>query len=106
MQIDDVGCPRTIDIGQTDSFLIEVILGIEPGGIIHCYFGPEPSVAEIRPVTDFSVANTDDVSEVVAGKVREKNSLSGVCKGDHRPFFFIARLANPDRLPEALLLQR
>src|SRR5256886_4769988 len=39
-------------------------------------------------------------------KKHQKNRLGGICEGDHWTFFFVARLAYPDGLAEALLFQR
>ena len=106
VQIDNVGCPRAINIRETETFLIELILSIEPGRVVHGHLGAKTAVAQIRPVTHFTVANAHDVSEAVTGKVCEKDSLSGICESDYYgTFFLVARLANPDRLAEPLLLQ-
>src|SRR5215475_14158264 len=93
-----------INIGQTDAFLIELILSIEPRGVAHGHFGAKVTVTEIWPITNFAVADAYNVSETVAGKVREENSLSSVCKGDHGTFFFVPRLANSNRLAKAFFL--
>ena len=86
--------------------MIELIRSVEPRRVIHSYFGAEAPVAKIRPVADFAIANAHNVSEAITGKIRQKSRLGGICEGDHWTFFFVARLAYPDGLAEALLFQR
>jgi hypothetical protein len=68
-EIDDVGVPRPVNVGQSNPSLIEAILEVEPRRTIHCDLGPEPAIANVWPVADFAVADTDDVDEAVAAHI-------------------------------------
>ena len=91
LQIDDVGRSRAVDVGQTDTLLIELVLSVEPRRVVHRHLGAETAVAQIRPVADFAVANANNVREAVTGEVGEKNSLGGVCKDDYTGPFSSSR---------------
>ena len=92
VQIDDVGRPGAVDVGQADTLLIELIWAVEPRRVVHGDLGAEAAVAEIGPVADLAVADANDVREAVAGQVGEKDRLRAVGKNDGRAFLFVARL--------------
>jgi hypothetical protein len=50
------------------------------------------SIAEVRPVTYFAVANPNKVGESIAGQVCQKNRLRAVRENELRPFFLVQGL--------------
>ena len=105
-QINNIGDPATVDVGQPDTALIEQVRRVEARRIVHRHLGAEAAVAEIGPVADFAVANAHEVGQSVTGKIGEVDGLGAVGKNQPRPFFFVQRLVNSFRRCETGFRQR
>ncbi len=64
-EIDDVRSARSVNISQPDMLLIELIGGVEPGGIVHRDFGAEATITQVGPITHFAVADADQIGQPV-----------------------------------------
>ena len=76
---------------------VELVGVVEVRRVVHDDFGPEPAVAEVRPVADLAVADPHDVGQPVAADVGEVDRLGAV--GERRAWgpFLRRRLAAPQR---------
>jgi len=100
-EIDDVGDTAAVDIRQADALGIEQVGGVEPGRVVHRDLGAEATVAQVGPVTDFTVADAHEVGEAVARHVGEKDGFRAVGENHARPLFFVERLGDALRRGEA-----
>ena len=50
--------------------MIELVRVVEPGRVIHRDLGAEAAVAEVGPIADFTVADTDDVGQTIAASMQ------------------------------------
>ena len=85
VEIEDVRGAGTIHVGELYSALIELVRGVEPRSVVHGDLGAEPTVAEVRPVTDLAVADADKVREAVARHVGQVDGLCSVGEHERRP---------------------
>src|SRR5205823_14788415 len=94
VQIDDVSRAAAVDVSQADALVVELFRMVEPRSVVHHHLRAEATMAEIRPVARFAIADADDVRETVTGEIGETDRLGSVGEDDARPFLFIERLSD------------
>ncbi len=57
VQVDDVGRPAAIDIGQANTILVELVWVIEMRCVVHGNLSTKSAVAKVGPVTDLPVVD-------------------------------------------------
>ncbi len=57
-EIDNIGGPGAVDVGQAHPLLIELFRRVEPRCIVHRHLSAKLSVTEAWPVAHFAVADT------------------------------------------------
>ena len=106
MQIDDVGGAAAVDVGQPDALVVELIRVVEMRRVVHRNLGTEPAVAEVGPITDLAIADTDQVGESVAAEIREINRSSAIGKYEPRTLLLVQCLCDSSGRAEAFLRKR
>ena len=102
-EINDVGRPGAIGIGEMDTALVEGLGIVEPGRVVQRHLRAEAAVPDIGPVADLAVANAHEVGQAVAGHVGEIDRLRAVGENEARTFFFVKWARYAISRPEALL---
>src|SRR6185503_5328917 len=92
LQIDDVGDARAIDIGKSDTYLIELIGRVEPRSARHRHLRSELSVTKIGPIANLAVANARKISHTIARHIGNEDRLCAVGEKEMRAFLFVEQL--------------
>ena len=61
VEIDEVSGARSVDVGQADAALVELVGIVEQRRVVHCDLRAEATVAEVRPVAHLAVADPHQV---------------------------------------------
>src|SRR5260370_34117773 len=101
-EVDDVDCAGAVDVGKANAAAVKQIVSIEAGCLIHRDLGAKAAVTKIRPVTNFSEANANQVSETVARHVGEEDGFGAVGEDQLGAFFLVEGLCNTLGGPEAV----
>jgi hypothetical protein len=102
-EIDDIGRPGAIGVGQVDTTLVEGFRVVEPGGVVHRDLLPEAAIPDVGPVADFALANSHQVRQTVTGHVGEINGLGPVGEHEARPLFLVQGVRYVYSRPETFL---
>src|SRR5262245_58715943 len=65
--------PKPRNSRSTPSKLIELFGWIEPWRVVHRHFRAESAISLIRPVTDFAIADPDQIGQSIAAQVGESD---------------------------------
>ncbi len=81
MQVENIGGPTAVDIGQADAPRVELIRVVEPRRTVHGHLGPKAAIPQIGPVADFPVAEAHQIGEAIARKIGQEYGLRSI--GEH-----------------------
>ena len=73
VQVNDVGRAGAVDVGQSNTLVVELVQLVEVWGAVHVDLRAEPSVAEVGPVTNLAVANAHQIRQTVAAEIGEED---------------------------------
>src|SRR6266852_3626177 len=74
--------------------------------MVHLHLGAETAVAKIGPVTDFSIADANDIGEPVAGEVGEEDRLGAVGQENGGSGLFVEGLQHGGLRAESIFGER